>query len=116
LGAATERSGVMTVEVNSGFQRKGPVFMTPPLDANYWLARVVLHADQAIVIFPKFYTIGCGFALEEDWNTNLPIRMKAKAIYDHIAHNKKYSEITEEQCLEAIRMLQRWVEEMEKQL
>lgn len=71
-----------------------------------WVARVVLHKDQAIVCFPKFGTIGCGFAQEEDWNTNLPIRCGAEEIYQHIKHNKKYEEITDEMCLEAIRALQ----------
>jgi len=103
----------VTVEVNEHFQKKGPAFMTPPLDGHYWIARVLLHADQAIVIFPKFYTMGCGFAQEEDWNTNLPISVDAKEIYNHIACNKKYPEITEEECLEAIRILQAWVAEKE---
>lgn len=104
----------MTVEINAGFERSDGVFasggcvvmITPPLDENYWVARVVLHKDQAIVCFPKFGTIGCGFAQEEDWNTNLPISCDAEDIYRHIKHNKKYEAITDEMCLEAIRALQ----------
>ncbi len=105
----------MTVEVNSRFEKAadtvelggGSVAMiTPPLDENYWIARVMLHKDQAIVCFPKFGIIGCGFAQEKDWNTNLPLSEPAEAIYSHIKHNKKYAKITDKECLEAIRALQ----------
>jgi hypothetical protein len=104
------------VEVNADFkaadtdrERSGHVVsITPPIDAEYFLARVVLYRDQAINIFPKFFTIGCGFAKEEDWNTNLPLTKDAVEIYEHIAHNKCYEEITREQCIEAIRALQEW--------
>lgn len=107
----------MTIEVNSNFKQADCTFglpggagvmMTPPLDAEYFIARVPLHRNQAIVIFPKFGTIGCGFAQEKNWNTNLPISCPAEQIYAHIKHNKKYAAITETQCLEAIRMLQEW--------
>lgn len=67
-----------------------------------------LYKDQAIVIFPKFGTIGCGFAQEEDWNTNLPLSCDAEEIYNHIRHNKKYKQITDAQCLAAIRELRDW--------
>lgn len=111
--------GIVTIEVNRKFQPANNdtplegglmVSITPDINADYFIARVPLFQDQSIVIFPKFGTIGCGFAQEEDWNTNLPIRSDAKVIYDHIAKNKKYPEITEEQCIEAIRMLQAWAE------
>ena len=109
----------MQIELNSRFHPATTEFgapgrttsITPPIDADYFIARVPLVMDQAIVIFPKFLTIGCGFAQEEDWNTNLPITVKAEKIFEHIKHNKKYAEITDEQCIEAIRMLQRWWEE-----
>jgi hypothetical protein len=65
-----------------------------------------LYRDQAIVCFPKFGLIGCGFALEEDWNTNLPLGCSAEEIYAHIAHNKKYKHITEDECIAAIKLLQ----------
>lgn len=110
----------MQIEVNDQFQPADTEFgtlgrvmsITPPIDAGYFIARVQLFADQAIVIFPKFFTIGCGFAQEEDWNTNLPISVKAEQIYEHIKHNKKYPAITKGQCIEAIRMLQRWLEDV----
>ena len=104
----------MNVEVNAAFEKANDIIdtggtllmVTPPLTEDYWIARVVLHRDQAIVCFPKFGTIGCGFAQEEDWNTNLPLGEPAEEIYAHIKHNKKYAEITDQQCLEAIRALQ----------
>ena len=82
--------------------------ITPPLNSRYFVARVPLFADQAILIFPKFFTVGSGFAQEDDRNTNLPLSRSAEEIYAHIKHNKKYVEITDEQCLSAIRDLQRW--------
>ncbi len=82
------------------------LMLTPPIDEDYWLYRVKLGADQAIVAFPKFGIIGIGFASEEDWNTNLPYRCSAEEIYDHIAHNKGDESISREDCIEAIRMIQ----------
>ncbi len=107
------------IEVNENFHpentvistTRGAIAITPPLDAEYFIARVPLAKDQALVIFPKFFTIGCGFAREEDWNTNLPLAVPAEQIYDHIKHNKRYSEITDEQCISAIRELQQWWKE-----
>ena len=103
----------MQVEVNPKFTQDQDIFkkstaivaITPPLDENYWIARVVLHKDQAIVCFPKFFTIGCGFAQEEDWNTNLPLSQPARTIYEHIKHNKKYEDISDEDCIKAIELL-----------
>jgi hypothetical protein len=92
----------------------GIVSITPPIGSSYFIARVPLFKDQAIQIFPKFFTIGCGFAQEEDWNTNLPLGCDAVKIYGHIRHNKKYSEITDEQCIAAIEELQGWWAEREK--
>ena len=68
--------------------------------------RVKLSETQAIVGFPKYSTIGIGFAQEEDWNTNLPWTTQAEEIFAHIAHNKGDSAISDEQCIEAIRMIQ----------
>ena len=108
----------MTVEVNPHFRPPqsefGDVAITPPIDQDFFIARVVLYQDQAICIFPKFFTIGCGFAKEEDWNTNLPIRCDAEEIYAHIEHNKFYDAISREQCLEAIRLLQDWHRRQDK--
>ena len=100
----------LCVEFNPKFQRAhdtvGSLIITPPIDEDYWIARAVLFKDQAIQCFPKFYTVGCGFAQEEDWNTNLPLQVPAQELYQHIKHNKKYEEITEDMCLQAIRILQ----------
>jgi hypothetical protein len=84
----------------------GPFMLTPSLGEDYWAYRVRLSETQAIVGFPKFTTIGIGFAQEEDWNTNLPYTCGAEEIYDHIAHNKGDDGISREDCLTAIRMIQ----------
>lgn len=85
----------------------GLVMMTPPIDEDYWAYRVRLgDSGQAIVGFPKFRTIGIGFAREEDWNTNFPYTCSAEDIYAHIEHNKGDDAITREDCLTAIRMVQ----------
>jgi hypothetical protein len=84
----------------------GLVMLTPNLGEDYWAYRVVLSERQAIVGFPKFGTIGIGFAVEEDWNTNLPFTLPAERIFDHIAHNKGDDSITDEECLAAIRLIQ----------
>jgi hypothetical protein len=80
--------------------------ITPPIDEGYWTYRVRLSDAQAIVGFPKFGMVGIGFALEEDWNTNLPSGCSAEEIYEHIAHNKGDDLITREDCVAAIRMIQ----------
>jgi len=84
----------------------GVVMITPLIDEDYWEYRVRLSETQAIVGFPKFGTIGIGFAQEEDWNTNLPYTCDAEMIYDHIAHNKADEAITREDCIAAIRLVQ----------
>jgi len=84
----------------------GPIMMTPPIDEDYWLYRVRLGGKQAIVAFPKFSTIGIGFAQEEDWNTNLPYTCGTEEIYEHIAHNKGDDSISREDCLAAIAIVQ----------
>ena len=89
----------------------GSLMMTPKLGGSYWAYRVILSGRQAIVGFPKFGTIGIGFAEEEDWNTNLPYRCGTEEIYDHIAHNKGDDTISREDCLEAIRLIQQAVRE-----
>ena len=64
------------------------VLMTPPITADYWAYRVQLTDTQAIVGFPKFFTIGIGFADEPwSWNTNLPYTQSAEAITEHIWQN-----------------------------
>lgn len=104
-----------TVEVNERFVKAKDTFrspggsrliLTPPLDENYWIYRVKLKHDQAIVAFPKFGLIGCGFAIEEDWNTNLPLDCPAEEIYNHIKHNKQYEDISKAECISAIEAIQ----------
>ena len=84
----------------------GNLMFTPPIDDDYWRWRVVVGDGQAIVGFPKFATIGIGFAVEDDWNTNLPYTQSAEAIFEHIKHNKGDDAIPDERCLTAIRMVQ----------
>jgi hypothetical protein len=83
------------------------ILMTPDLNEDYWLFRIKLHREQSLVAFPKFNTIGIGFAVEKDWNTNLPYQCETREIYDHIKHNKKYKVITDTMCLEAIEILRK---------
>lgn len=108
-----------TVEINNSFiQAKGTarfpnggiLMVTPPLDQNYWIYRVQLKHGQAIVAFPKFGMLGCGFAVEEDWNTNLPLACPANEIYNHIKHNKKHADISTAECIAAIEAIQQVVE------
>lgn len=84
----------------------GSLLLAPPIDEDYWAWRVRLSDRQAIVGFPKFTTIGIGFAVEDDWNTNLPYTCPAEQIYDHIAHNKGDDAISAGDCLAAIRLIQ----------
>lgn len=85
----------------------GLIMMTPSIGADYWSYRVQLSEQQAILGFPKFHTIGIGFAVEdEDWNTNLPYTCGTREIYDHIAHNKGDDSISVEDCLAAIQLIQ----------
>lgn len=90
--------------------------LTPPIGKDYWLFRVKLAEDQAILGFKKFSTIGIGFALEEDWNTNLPYTVETEKIFQHIAHNKGDEAITDERVVEAIRLVQAACIEYKKEL
>ena len=104
----------LQLEVNEAFTEAnttlnlngGIVMITPPLDEDYWLFRVRVSEKQAIVGFPKFLTIGIGFAVEEDWNTNLPYRCGTEEIFNHISHNKGDDSIPDERCVKAIEMIQ----------
>jgi len=80
--------------------------LTPPIEEDYWAYRVKLSDDQAIVGFPKFGTIGIGFAVEEDWNTNLPYSVETERIFEHISHNKGDDTISDDDVREAIRLVQ----------
>ena len=85
---------------------------TPDIDEDYWIMRVKLYhdkkldKDQSIVAFPKFGMIGIGFAIESDWNTNLPYQTDTERLYNWIKRNKKYRAITKQTCLEGLKMLQ----------
>lgn len=109
----------MHLEINSNVikdETEGHKIMcTPPLGEHFWIYRVQLYKDQAILGFPKFSTIGIGFAQEIDWNTNLPYTSTAKDIYEHIAHNRKYDlDIKRADCIKAIEMIQEYVKEHKK--
>lgn len=82
------------------------LMMTPNLDEDYWTYRVRLTDTQAVLGFPKFTTIGIGFAQEEDWNTNLPYQAEARQILAHIIHNKGDDSISDEDVLAAIKLIQ----------
>jgi hypothetical protein len=82
------------------------VLVTPAIGEDFWLLRVKVSETQALVLFPKFGVYGIGFALETDWNTNLPSTLPAERIYAHIAHNKGDKAIPKKRCLQAIEMLQ----------
>ena len=86
------------VLVGKGKQTQA-ILTTPDISPDYWIFRVNLCKDQAIIAFPKFGCIAVGFAVEDaNWNTNLPIDNidRAQEIFDHIKENKKYSEIPDE--------------------
>ncbi len=109
----------MEIQVNPDFIDKQlvlsdgctKIMMTPPISGDYWLLRVPLSANQAIVAFPKFMTIGIGFQQEEDWNTNLPYMIPAEQIFDHINHNKSDDTIHDADCIAAIRLIQEAIQE-----
>jgi hypothetical protein len=82
------------------------IMFTPAISEDYWIMRIKLYRNQALVAFPKFGLIGVGFANESDWNTNLPYQVSAEKLYQHIERNKKYEALTKERCIQAIKMLQ----------
>lgn len=84
----------------------GRVMVTPAISEDWWMFRVMVSENQAVLGFPKFGTIGVGFAQEEDWNTNLPARCSAEYIWKHIRDNKGDDSIPDERCVEAIRLIQ----------
>jgi hypothetical protein len=84
----------------------GPAVITPPIDEDYWEYRVRLTDGQAVVGFPKFFTVGIGFAVEEDWNTNLPyLNCTAEEITNHIWHNRACTGVTRALVIEAVQMI-----------
>lgn len=104
-------TGVTELQLEERNQADGTVIVdglmvTPPIDEGYWKYRVRLSETQAIVGFPKFFTVGIGFAVEEDWNSNLPYTCAAQEIFDHIGHNKGDDSIADEDCVRAIELIQ----------
>lgn len=87
------------------------LMMTPDICPDYWKYRVALTERQAVIGFPKFGCIGIGFAVEDDWNTNLPSNCSAEMIFKHIEHNKGDTAIADADCIEAIGMIQQAVRE-----
>jgi hypothetical protein len=82
------------------------ISFTPKLGDDYWTYRVWVSEDQAVLGFPKFFTIGIGFMVEDDdWNTNLPYTSDAEVIYKHIKGNKGPT-ARKKDCLKAIEMIQ----------
>jgi hypothetical protein len=90
----------------TGVALGGAVLIAPPVDEDYWTYRVMVSPTQAVVGFPKYSTIGIGFAKERDWNTNLPYTVEAQRILDHIGHNKGAWQIPDARVLRAIQMIQ----------
>ena len=119
----------LVVEYKEGFQPskdcintgKVIIMFTPDIDEDYWIMRVKLYhdkkldKDQSIIAFPKFGLIGVGFALESDWNTNLPYQTSPERLYEHIKVNKKYRAITKETCIEGLKLLQAACKQYEKE-
>jgi hypothetical protein len=91
--------------------KKQGIMITPPIDKDYWIVRVKLFEDQYIQAFPKFITMGIGFSIEEDWNTNLPYTCETDEIRKHIWHNRKYIAIKKKRANRAIAMIQQFLKE-----
>lgn len=89
----------------------GAIMVAPVVDEDYWEYRVRLSEMQAVVGFPKFSTIGIGFAFEEDWNTNLPYASDTDEIFGHIIDNKGDDRISDEDVRAAITLIQQAVKE-----
>lgn len=85
----------------------GAIMIAPAVDEDYWEYRVRLTDTQSVVGFPKFGTVGIGFAVEdEDWNTNLPyLNCTAEEITKHIWRNRGDKAITRTMVIEAVQMI-----------
>lgn len=89
------------------------VMTTPPIDEDYWIFRVAVSDDQAVVGFMKFGVVGVGFQHEDaDWNTNLPSDCDAERIYEHCKANSRGAD--RKTCIAAIRLIQQAVQRMDK--
>jgi hypothetical protein len=91
LERRTQADGTVEFYLPNGENGEAGVtaLFTPPINSDYWAYRVVVADGQAVVGFPKFGTIGVGFAVEDyDWNTNLPYTTEAEDICQHIWENR----------------------------
>lgn len=83
-----------------------------------WAFRVKVSDKQAVIGFAKHLTIGVGFAVEEDENTNVPFVTKVLDIFDYIKINKGDDHIPDERCIQAIRMVKtaakKWMDFIKK--
>jgi hypothetical protein len=107
---ATTKENPMTLRLERRDQADetpqiGGIALTPAVSEEYWSYRVGLTEAQAVIGFPKFGTIGIGFAVEEDWNTNLPYTVPTEQIRQHIWHNRADERITKEMVDEAIDLI-----------
>ena len=83
------------------------IIATPDLNPDFWQYRVKFENGQAILGFPKFHTIGIGFALErKEWNVNLPYDCSAKEIFAHIKENAGDG-VSDKDVMTAIRMVKK---------
>jgi hypothetical protein len=105
-----DATGLMLHPTDEG----GDLFLIcPDVGPEYWVFRVKLVKDQAIVAFPKFGLLGIGFAEEgENWNCNLPIDCRHTdedfaEIWHHIKRNKKYPSITKKMVIEALKLIRK---------
>jgi hypothetical protein len=102
LETRTEENGTPVIK-SGGVE----IAFTPSIGENYWCYRVRLSDKQAVVGFPKFSTIGIGFAVEKaDWNTNLPYHVPVEKLFQHIKHNKGSRRIKDADVRTAIEMIQ----------
>ena len=110
---ATEKHRLV-LDVNEKYVRESPsvrlgnavVMVNPPVGVDYWVFKVRLYEDQAMIAFPKFGQMGISFLREERRNINLPAMSSAEDIWEHIKPNKKYMQITKKMGIKAIQMLQ----------
>lgn len=85
----------------------GSIMINPAVDEDYWLLRVRVSEEQAVVGFPKFITIGIGFAVEKvTYDCNFPHTCTTEEIYAHIRRNQGDDAIPAERVLAAIRLVQ----------
>jgi hypothetical protein len=102
LETRTEENGTPVIKAD-GME----IAFTPPIGEDYWSYRVRLSDKQAVVGFPKFSTIGIGFAVEKaDWNTNLPYHVPVEKLFQHIKANKGSRKIKDADVRRAIEMIQ----------